>query len=428
MSIQKTDTRGREILPIPEPTYSGPVPYDAREAAGQFPPIEPVRPPKGAPNILIVLLDDVGFGAPSAFGGPCVTRTAEALAASGLSYTRFHTTALCSPTRAALLTGRNHHTVGMGVITELATTAPGYTSVIPKSTASIAKILKHNGYSTAQLGKCHEVPTWETGPTGPFERWPTGNGFEYFYGFVGGETSQWFPVVYEGTRPVDVPVGPEYHFMADMTDKAIEWLRAQRTMSPDRPFFMYFAPGAAHAPHHVPAEWADRYAGRFDDGWDVERQRTFERQKQLGVLPKDARLTARHAEIPAWDDMPAELRPVLAREMEVYAGFLEYTDHHVGRLLDAIRELGALEDTLILYILGDNGASGEGTLNGSFNEMINFNGRSDLESVDFLSRTRTSWAAGAPTTTIRWAGRTPWTLPTSGSSRSPRTGAARATA
>lgn len=378
------ETQGREILPIPERTYAGPLPYDANKADTPFPPIEPVKAPEGAPNILVVLLDDVGFGAPSAFGGPCLTRTAEALAAGGLVYTRFHTTGLCSPTRAALLTGRNHHSVGMGVITELATTAPGYTSVIPKTTASIAKILKYNGYSTSQFGKCHEVPTWETGPTGPFERWPTGNGFERFYGFVGGETSQWYPVVYRDTRPVDVPVDPEYHFMADMTDKAIEWLRTQRALSPQKPFFMYFAPGAVHAPHHVPKEWADRYAGLFDDGWDAERLRTFARQKQLGVIPPGAKLTPRPAQIPAWDSMPEDLRPVLAREMEVYAGFLEYTDHHVGRLVEAIREMGALDDTLILYVLGDNGASGEGAIHGTYNEMINFNGAVDLETSQSL--------------------------------------------
>ena len=381
-SMKNSGERG--ILPVPEQPHVGTLPYDARQASGAFAPIEPVRPPKGAPNILLVLLDDVGFGAPSAFGGPCVTKTAEALAAGGLSYTRFHTTALCSPTRAALLTGRNHHSVGMGVITELAGAAPGYTSAIPRSAASIAKTLKYNGYSTAHLGKCHEVPSWETGPTGPFERWPNGNGFEKFYGFVGGETSQWYPVVFEDTTRVEVPSGPEYHFMADMTDRAIAWLRTQRAMSPDKPFFMYFAPGAAHAPHHVPTEWADRYAGMFDDGWDAQRQRTFERQKELGVIPATARLTPRPAEIPAWDDIPEELRPVLAREMEVYAGFLEYTDHHVGRVIEALRELGALEDTLVLYILGDNGASGEGAILGSFNEMINFNGRGDLESAEFL--------------------------------------------
>ncbi|MEZ4302793.1 MAG: arylsulfatase [Polyangiaceae bacterium] len=372
------------MLPLAEKRHVGAVPYDVGEQETAFPPIEPVRPPPAAPNILVVLLDDVGFGAPSVCGGPCVTRTAEELARGGLLYTRFHTTALCSPTRAALLTGRNHHSVGMGVITELATLSPGYTSVIPKSAASIAKILKYNGYSTAQFGKCHEVPTWETGPNGPFERWPNGNGFERFYGFVGGETSQWYPVVFEDNRRVNVPVGPEYHFMADMTDKGIEWLRTQRALAPDKPFFIYFAPGSAHAPHHVPREWADRYAGMFDDGWDAARQRTFERQIKKGVIPAQAQLTARPPQIPAWEDIPEALRPVLAREMEVYAGFLEYTDHHVGRLVSAIRELGALEDTLILYILGDNGASGEGAILGTFNEMINFNGRTDIETPDFL--------------------------------------------
>lgn len=362
----------------------GPLPYDARDPDAKFPPIEPIRPPKGAPNVLVVLLDDVGFGAPSAFGGPCATATAERLAAGGLKYTRFHTTALCSPTRAALLTGRNHHSVSMGVITELATSAPGYTSSIPNTAANIAKILKYNGYSTAHFGKCHEVPAWETSSVGPFEHWPTNNGFEKFYGFVGGETNQWFPEVFDGTSRVTIQDDPDYHFMADMTDRAIEWVRMQKSLAADRPFFAYFAPGAAHAPHHVPAEWADRYAGQFDEGWDVLRQQSFARQKQLGVIPKDAQLTLRPPEIPAWADMPEELLPVLTRQMEVYAGFLEYTDHHVGRLVSALEELGILDDTLILYILGDNGASAEGTLQGTFNEMINFNGMGALETPEFL--------------------------------------------
>lgn len=374
----------REILPIPDRPYVGPLPYDARDPDAKFPPIQPVEPPAGAPNVLIVLLDDVGFGATSAFGGPCAARAAERLAAGGLKYTRFHTTGLCSPTRAALLTGRNHHSVGMGAITEVATSAPGYTSSIPNTAANIGKILRYNGYSTAYFGKCHEVPTWETSPVGPFEHWPTHNGFDRFYGFVGGETNQWYPDVYEGTRRVATPDDPGYHFMADMTDKAIEWIRMQKALAPGKPFFAYFAPGAAHAPHHVPRAWADRYKGQFDDGWDALRERIFARQKELGVIPAGAELTARPAEIPAWDDMPEELRPVLAREMEVYAGFLEYTDHHVGRLLDAIEELGILEDTLILYILGDNGASAEGTLQGTFNEMINFNGMAALETPEFL--------------------------------------------
>lgn len=388
MTNRSIPAAAREILPIPHRPYVGPLPYDAKDPEAKFPPIEGIRPPVGAPNVLIVLLDDVGFAATNVFGGPCRTTTAARLAANGLRYTRFHTTALCSPTRAALLTGRNHHSVGMGTITETATPAPGYTSSIPNTAANIAKVLKYNGYSTAHFGKCHEIPTWETSPVGPFDHWPTQNGFEKFYGFVGGETNQWFPNVYEGTRRVTTPDDPEYHFMADMTDKAIEWIRTQKTLAPDKPFFAYFAPGATHAPHHVPKAWADMYSGQFGDGWDALRERTIAAQKEIGVIPRDAQLTARPTEIPAWNDMPKTLLPVLAREMEVYAGFLEYTDHHVGRLIQALEQLGILDNTLILYILGDNGASAEGTLQGTFNEMINFNGLGALETPEFLEAHR----------------------------------------
>jgi arylsulfatase len=274
----------------------------------------------------------------------------------------------------------------MGGITEIATAAPGYSSVRPNSCAPLAETLKLNGYSTAQFGKCHEVPVWQTSPMGPFQNWPTGSGFEYFYGFIGGEAHQYYPAIYEGTIPVEPEKTPEegYHFMADMTDKAITWMRQQKALMPDKPFFMYFAPGATHAPHHVTPEWADRYKGAFDDGWDALRQRTFEKQKELGVIPPDAELTQRHAEIPAWDEMPDKLKPVLRRQMEVYAGFLEFTDHHVGRLLDAVDELGVQDDTLVYYIIGDNGASAEGTINGTYNEMINFNGAAALETPEFM--------------------------------------------
>lgn len=376
----------REVLPLPDTERFGTAAFDAKEPGTSFPPIERLRPPKGAPNVLIVLLDDVGFGAASAFGGPVSTPTAERLARGGLKYTRFHTTALCSPTRQCLLTGRNHHSVGMGCITELATSAPGYSSVRPNTKAALAQTLKLNGYSTAQFGKCHEVPVWETSAVGPFRQWPTGSGFEHFYGFLGGETNQYYPAIYEGTNPVEPGKTPEegYHFTEDMTDKAIGWIRQQKALAPDVPFFTYFAPGAAHAPHHVPREWADKYKGKFDQGWDRLREETFARQKTLGVIPKDAELTAFNAEIPHWKDTPDELKPVLAREMEVYAGFLEHTDYHVGRLIDAIEELGILDDTLVLYILGDNGASAEGTHYGTFNEFINFNGASALETPEFL--------------------------------------------
>jgi arylsulfatase A-like enzyme len=383
-----TDEVSRDHLPIPDRPFEGELPYDAKDPAAKFPPIEPLRPPAGAPNVLIILLDDVGFAASSAFGGPCATPTAERLAAAGLKLNRFHTTALCAPTRAALLTGRNHHTVGMGVITELATSAPGYNSQRPNTCAPLAQTLKLNGYSTAQFGKCHEVPVWQSSPMGPFDAWPTGGGgFEYFYGFIGGETNQYYPAVYDGTTAVEPERTPEegYHFTEDMTDRAIGWIRSQKSLMPDKPFFCYFAPGATHAPHHVPLEWADKYKGRFDQGWDALREEILERQRELDVVPSDCELTARHEEIPAWDEMPDELKPVLARQMEIYAGFLEHTDHHIGRLVDSLEDLGILEDTLVYYIIGDNGASAEGTVNGSFNETFIFNGAAHLETAEFMA-------------------------------------------
>jgi len=378
----------RDVLPIPDREYDGPVYEDAKDPAATFPAIEPLRPPAGAPNVLIVLIDDAGFGCSSAFGGPCHTPTAERLAGEGVKFSRFHTTALCSPTRAALLSGRNHHTVGMGGITEIATSAPGYSSIRPNTCAPLAETLKLNGYATAQFGKCHEVPVWETSPLGPFDSWPSGGGgFEYFYGFLGGETNQYYPAIYEGTTPVEPDRTPEqgYHFTEDMTDRAIRWIRQQKALMPDKPFFTYFAPGATHAPHHVRPEWSAKYKGKFDQGWDRVREETFARQKELGVIPADAELTARPPEIPAWDEIANDLKPVLARQMEVYAGFLEHTDHHVGRLVDALDDLGVLGDTLVYYIIGDNGASAEGDLNGSFNELINLNGAAALQSTEYMA-------------------------------------------
>jgi arylsulfatase A-like enzyme len=382
------DNIQRTVLPIPDRPRPGLVTYDAKDPETKFPPITQLRPPKGAPNVLVILIDDAGFGSSSAFGGPCYTPNAERLAAGGLKYNRFHTTALCSPTRQACLTGRNHHTVGMGGITEIASGSPGYNSVLPNTCAPIARTLKLNGYATAQFGKCHEVPVWETSPAGPFDAWPTGGGgFEYFYGFIGGEAHQWYPSLYEGTTPVEPKKTPEegYHLVEDMTDKAINWIGQQKALIPDKPFFVYFAPGATHAPHHVAKEWADKYKGKFDQGWDKLREETIARQKKLGVIPPDCQLTQRHKEIPSWDEMPAALKPVLIRQMEVYAGFMEFTDHHVGRLLDSLKNLNLMDDTLIYYIIGDNGASAEGTLHGTYNEMINFNGASALETPEFLT-------------------------------------------
>jgi arylsulfatase A-like enzyme len=381
------DVTHRNVLPIPRRQQVGLTTYDAKDPQTAFAPIAPLRPPAGAPNVVVVLLDDVGFGSSSAFGGPVDMPTAERLAGAGLKFNRFHTTALCAPTRAALLSGRNHHTVGMGSIPDLATAAPGYSSIRPDDCAPIAETLRLNGYSTAQFGKCHEVPLWETSPAGPFDRWPTGSGFEHFYGFLGGETNQYYPALIEGTTPIEPPKTPEegYHLTEDLADHAIGWVRQQKALMPDKPFFMYFAPGAAHAPHQVPSEWIEKYRGAFDDGWDALREQILAREKALGVVPPDTELSARPAEIPAWEDMPEAMRPILARQMEVFAGFLEHADHHVGRLMDTLEELEVLDDTLVYYIIGDNGASAEGTPKGTFNELFVFNGAAQLETPEFLA-------------------------------------------
>ena len=313
MSSQDQDNIQRNVLPIPDQPYVGLTTYDAKDPDTHYPPIRDLRPPTGAPNVLIILIDDAGFGSSSVFGGPCQTPNLQKLAANGLRYTRFHTTSLCSPTRQALLTGRNHHSAGMGAITETATSAPGQCSFMPNTISPLARTLKLNGYSTAQFGKCHEVPVWQTSPMGPFDAWPSGGGgFEYFYGFIGGETNQYYPAIYEGTTPVEPEKTPEegYHFTEDMTTKAIKWIHQQKALMPDKPFFIYFAPGATHAPHHVPAEWVDKYkpGGEFGgekgftEGWDVLREETFKQQKELGVIPQDCQLTQRHEGIPAWKD------------------------------------------------------------------------------------------------------------------------------
>lgn len=376
----------RAILPIPDKKFVGLTTYDAKDPDTKYPPIKALRPPKQAPNVVIFLIDDAGFGSSSVFGGPCHTPNFEKLAGGGLKYNRFHTTALCSPTRQALLTGRNHHSVGMGAITEMATSAPGNSGVRPKDKAPLAEILKLNGFSTAQFGKCHEVPIWEVSPMGPFTQWPTGSGFEHFYGFVGGEANQYYPGLYEGTKAVEPPKSPEegYTLNEDLADHAITWIRQQKVLMPDKPFFVYYAPGATHAPHHVPKAWSDKYKGKFDGGWDKLREETVARQKKLGVIPQDAQLTKRHDEIPAWDDMPADLKPVLAKQMEIYAGFMEQTDHEIGRVIDAMNDLGIMDDTLIYLIIGDNGASAEGTINGCFNEMCTLNGMPGIETTEFL--------------------------------------------
>jgi len=377
----------RSVLPIPDIPPNSLTTFDAKDPDTMYPPIRPISPPDGAPNVLVILIDDAGYGSSSAFGGPCQTPNFEKLAKGGLRYTRFHTTALCSPTRAALLSGRNHHSVGMGAITEFATSAPGNNSMKPNTCAALAETLKLNGYSTAQFGKCHEVPVWESSAVGPFDHWPTGGGgFQYFYGFVGGETHQYYPNLFEGTTRVEPRKTPEqgYTLNEDLADHTIAWVRQQKALAPDRPFFVYYAPGATHAPHHVPKEWADKYKGKFDQGWDKLREETFARQKKLGVIPKNCELTKRHEEIPAWDAVDKKMKPVLCRQMEVYAGFMEQTDHHVGRVIDALAVLGILDDTVIYLIIGDNGASAEGSLQGTFNEMVTLGGFGALETAESL--------------------------------------------
>jgi len=363
----------QEVLPPPPPVFKGQIGLSAKDSRPDFP--QPIHAPQGAPNVVLILLDDVGFGASSTFGGPVDTPILERLARNGLRYTQFHTTALCSPTRAALLTGRNHHTVHTGVIMELGTGFPGYDTVMGKDTATVAEILKQKGWNTAWFGKNHNVPDWQNSQAGPFDLWPMGLGFEHFYGFVGAETDQWRPAVFEGTKPIEPYIGnPDYNFDYDMADQAIKWVRNQKAVAPTRPFFLYYAPGATHSPHHPKKEWIAKYKGRFDQGWDKVRQEILARQKQLGIVPPNTQLTARHAEIAAWDSLNAEQKELFAYMMEIYAGYLSQTDYNAGRVLDAIEQLGQLDNTLVIYIVGDNGASSEGQMQGSLNEIATING------------------------------------------------------
>jgi len=333
-----------------------------------------VKAPQKAPNVVIVLIDDQGFGQSSAFGGPCNEPTAEKLATSGLKYNNFNTTALCSPTRVALLTGRNHHLNNAGAIMELATAFPGNTGVRPASVAPLAEMLRLNGYSTAAFGKYHETAPWEVSVSGPFDRWPTHSGFDKFYGFIGGETNQWAPGIFDGTTRIEHKKNPNYHFTVDMTDQAINWIGAQQALTPEKPFYVYFATGATHAPHHAPKEYIEKYKGKFDGGWDKLREETFAHQKKLGVIPENAKLTPRPKEIPAWDDQTPTQKKLFARQMETFAGFAEHTDHEVGRLVSALEEMGEMDNTLFVYVIGDNGASAEGGPEGTYNEMMALSG------------------------------------------------------
>jgi arylsulfatase len=360
------------VLPPADAPFAGTAERTLAGSKPEYP--QATKAPAGAPNILVVLVDDAGFGNPSTFGGPVRTPTLDHLAEQGLRYNRFHVTALCSPTRAAMLSGRNHHAVGFGSIVETHGGFPGYDALWPRSAASVARILRDNGYSTAAIGKWHLTPDDEQGPVGPFDRWPNALGFDYFWGFLGGESSHYDPLLVENDKVVGVPTEKHFYLTTAMADRAIAWLRAQRSQSPDRPFFMYVATGASHAPHHVPPEWSKKYQGKFDQGWDKLREETFARQKKLGVIPADARLTPRPDILPAWDSLDADVRTLYARQMEVYAGFQEATDHEIGRVIAAIDDLGLHDDTLVVYVFGDNGASMEGTETGTFNEITALNG------------------------------------------------------
>ncbi len=352
-------------IPVPSPPFEGEIARLIDDATAV--PLAGPGAPEGAPNVLVVLLDDVGFGTCSTFGGPVPTPGVDRIAAAGLRYNRFHTTALCSPTRAALLTGRNHHTAHMGGITEIANSFPGYDSAIPRETATIAEVLRNHGYSTGCFGKWHLTPSWEQGPAGPFDRWPTGMGFDRFYGIVGAEASHWEPPVYDQTTPISPHVGrDDYHLTEDLADQAITWIERQRVSQPDRPFFCYFSPAAVHAPHHVWPEWIERFEGDFDEGWDILRQEIYRRQLELGVIPSDTELTPRPEQIPSWDEYPDRYKPVARRLMEVFAAFLAHTDAQVDRIFGALERLGCFDDTLIVYVTGDNGASAEGTIHGAW--------------------------------------------------------------
>lgn len=363
---------GEGVLPRPAEPFKGHIGRTAKDSTPDFP--KEVQAPKNAPNILLIMTDDVGFGASTTFGGPVPTPTMDRLAKAGLRYTQFHTTALCSPTRAALLSGRNHHSAATGVVMELATGYPGYNSLMPKSAGTFAEVLKQNGYNTAWYGKNHNVPDWHSSQAGPFDLWPTGLGFEYFYGFIGGDANQWAPALFENTRPIEPPhTVRDYHLDNDMADKAIARIRLLNAMAPDKPWLHYYAPGTAHAPHHAPKDWIAKFKGQFDQGWDKVREETFARQKEMSIIPANAKLTPRPKEIPAWDSLSADQKKVFARMMEVYAAALSHADHQIGRIVDAVEEMGKLDNTLIIYIQGDNGASAEGTLQGLLNEAAILN-------------------------------------------------------
>ncbi len=369
-SAQQAAPSDGSVLPFP-PVPSASVARPTLQESKLANRAQPDHLPKDAPNVLIILLDDVGFGLPETYGGPIHTPTLTRIANNGVSYNSFHTTAICSPTRAALLTGRNHQRVGSGTIAERAVDWDGYTGVIPRTSATLAKVLGAYGYKTAAFGKWHNTPATETTAMGPFTLWPTGEGigFDYFYGFLAGETSQWEPRLYENLNPIEPPHSETYHLSEDLADRAVEWMKRHQAYAPDKPFFMYWAPGAGHGPHHVFKEWADKYKGRFDEGWDVLRERIFKRQKDLGWIPAGTKLTPRPESMAAWASIPESERPFQRRLMEVYAGFVEHVDAQAGRVIDGLDQLGLRENTIVFYIWGDNGSSAEGQ-NGTISELL----------------------------------------------------------
>ena len=370
------------VLPPPEPPFQGKIGRTVKDSTPDFP--KGIEAPAGAPNVLLILTDDVGFGATSTFGGPIQTPNFQRVADNGLRYNMYHTTALCSPTRAALITGRNHHSVASGDITEFATGYPGYNSLVPKSAGSVGAVLRENGYNTSWFGKMHNVPDWMSSQAGPFDLWPNGLGFEYFYGFLGGDSDQWHPALYENTKPIEPYFGnPNYILDVDLADKAIAWMRMQHALAPNKPWLLYYATGTAHAPHHAPKDWIAKYKGQFDQGCDKLREETLARQIKLGVVPPNAQLTKRPEQIPAWDSLSADQKRLFARMMEVYAGALSHADYNIGRLLDAVEQSGQMDNTLVIFMMGDNGASAEGSLQGTTNEVA-INANSVQESIPFL--------------------------------------------
>ncbi|MGA1718073.1 MAG: arylsulfatase [Aquiluna sp.] len=377
----KTTSKGSS-LPSRESPFLGHIGLTVANSTPCFP--AAIEAPEGAPNILLIMTDDVGFGASSVFGGPVPTPAFANIAEQGIKYNHFHTTALCSPSRAALLTGRNPHNANTGIIMERCLGYPGYNSVLPNTCGTIGEVLRQNGYNTAWFGKNHNTPTWELSSAGPFDRWPTGLGFEYFYGFQGGDCNQWAPSVYQNTTPIEPGLGrKDYHLDTDLADQAILWIAKQKAIAPEKPFLAYYAPGATHAPHHVPEEWIDLFKGQFDCGWDQQRELTWKRQVELGVIPAGTGLTPRPKNIPAWDELDARSKDLFSRMMEIYAAYLHFTDHNIGRVVESIKKTGQLDNTLIIYIMGDNGGSGEGTLQGSANELAVV-GNGESETLEYL--------------------------------------------